>query len=505
MQRLLDLPLIVILMGIGAVSMLVPALHAGALRDYAVARPFLYSAFLLLFLTAMIGVATSNWRPSSVARSQLMSLIGAYLVLPLMLAVPFDQAVADTSFRNAWFEMVSSFTTTGATLYDTPGRLPPSIHLWRSLVGWLGGFFVLLTAAAILAPLNLGGVELTSGRAPGRGGPEGSLPSHLADPSARLVRQAMVLFPVYAGLTLALWVLLLTLGETGLTALCFAMATLSSSGIVPGTGFASSAAGLPGEMLVFCFLLLGISRRSLPGAVLVDRSRRLIDDREVRLAGLFLIVVPLLLVLRHWVASIESQDAQDLTAAILAWWGALFTTLSFLTTTGLESAHWAAARAWSGLNTPGLLLLGLAMVGGGIATTTGGLKLLRVYALARQAERELDRMVYPSSLGGGGTDERRLRNEGAYAAWIFFMLFALTMAVTIAVLSALGLEFERALVLGIAAVTTTGPLATWAAETPIRYAELDYAAKAVLGAAMILGRLEVLAILALLVPGAWRR
>ncbi|HSF64333.1 MAG TPA: potassium transporter TrkG [Paracoccaceae bacterium] len=505
MRRILDLPLIVILMGIGALAMLVPAIHAGALRDYTTARPFLYGSILFLFLTAMIGVATSNWRPSSVARSQLASLIGAYLVLPLMLAVPFDEAVADTSFRNAWFEMVSAFTTTGATLYDTPDRLAPSIHLWRALVGWLGGFFVLLTAAAILAPLNLGGVELTSGRAPGRGGAEGQQIARMADPSARLVHHALMLFPVYAGLTLSLWVMLLSAGDTSLIALCFAMATLSSSGITPGMSFAASPSGLPGEFLVFAFMLLAVTRRSMPGAVLVDRSRRLIDDHEVRLAALFLTVVPAILFLRHWVATIETDMAQNLPAAFLAWWGALFTTLSFLTTTGLESAHWAAARAWSGLNAPGLILLGLAMVGGGIATTTGGLKLLRVYALARQAERELDRMVFPSSLGGGGMDARRLRNEGAYVAWIFFMLFALTMGVAIAVLSALGVGFEQALVLGIAAVTTTGPLATLAAEVPIRYAELSYPVKAVLGAAMILGRLEVLAILALLAPGAWRR
>lgn len=505
MRRILDLPLIVILMGIGALAMLLPAIHAGSLRDYTTARPFLYAAFLFLFLTAMVGVATSNWRPSSVARSQLASLIGAYAVLPLMLAVPFDQAVADTSFRNAWFEMVSSFTTTGATLYDTPDRLAPSIHLWRAIVGWLGGFFVLLTAAAILAPLNLGGVELTSGRAPGRGGTDGLPTARMADPSSRLVHHALMLFPVYAGLTLALWVILLSAGDGSLMALCFAMATLSSSGITPGQSFATSPSGLVGEVAVFAFMLLAITRRSLPGAVLVDRSRRLIDDHEVRLAALFLVVVPAILFLRHWVATIETDMAQDLGAAFLAWWGALFTTLSFLTTTGLESAHWAAARTWSGLNAPGLILLGLAMVGGGIATTTGGLKLLRVYALARQAERELDRMVYPSSLGGGGMDARRLRNEGAYVAWIFFMLFALTMAVAIAALSALGVGFEQALVLGIAAVTTSGPLATLASEVPIRYAEQSYPVKAVLGAAMILGRLEVLAILALLAPGAWRR
>jgi trk system potassium uptake protein TrkH len=179
--------------------------------------------------------------------------------------------------------------------------------------------------------------------------------------------------------------------------------------------------------------------------------------------------------------------------------------MSFLTTTGFESSDWHEARMWSGLNSPGLVLLGLSMMGGGIATTAGGLKLLRVYALARHGEREMDRLVHPSSIGGGGDGERRLRQGGAYVAWIFFMLYAMTFAFVMAALSLCGLEFEPSLVLTIAAVTTTGPLAAMATEIPISIIDLTLVQKAILGAAMIVGRVEILAILALLSPGVWRR
>ncbi|NCO16010.1 MAG: TrkH family potassium uptake protein, partial [Alphaproteobacteria bacterium] len=167
--RVRNLPLLVILMGTSAAAMYLPAAHALVLRNHAVARSFFYSGSILLVLSAMIAIATANNPARNAARSHLVALIGAYLVLPVMLAVPFAQAVPDTSFFNAWFEMLSCFTTTGATLYDTPGRLPPSLHLWRALVGWMGGFFVLLSAVAILAPLNLGGIEVISGHTPGRG------------------------------------------------------------------------------------------------------------------------------------------------------------------------------------------------------------------------------------------------------------------------------------------------------------------------------------------------
>jgi trk system potassium uptake protein TrkH len=216
-------------------------------------------------------------------------------------------------------------------------------------------------------------------------------------------------------------------------------------------------------------------------------------------------VVPSLLFFRHWLGALAVDDVMNAKAAFDALWGGLFTTMSFLTTTGFESADWQDARSWSGLNSPGLILLGLAMMGGGIATTAGGLKLLRVYALARHGEREMDRLVYPSSIGGGGDGERRLRKSGAYVAWIFFMLYAITFAIVIAALSLRGLEFEQSLVLTVAAVTTTGPLAALASDVPIRMIELTFSEKAILGAAMIVGRVEILAILALLSPTVWRR
>ena len=115
-RRLLDLPLLVILMAISALAMLVPAAHAYALSQHDVGRPFFYSALILLMFTGMIALATANARPRDPRRSHLKALVGAYLVLPLMLAIPFHEAVPDTTFANAWFEMLSSFTTTGATL-----------------------------------------------------------------------------------------------------------------------------------------------------------------------------------------------------------------------------------------------------------------------------------------------------------------------------------------------------------------------------------------------------
>ncbi|MGO4907898.1 potassium transporter TrkG [Pseudorhodobacter sp. W20_MBD10_FR17] len=504
-RRILELPLLVILSGIGSLAMLLPAAHAAVFSDFAVARPFFYGAVVFFILSVLVGIATANYRPRSVARSQLAALLGAYCWLPILFAVPFAEAVKDTTFANAWFEMVSSFTTTGFTQYDDAGRLAPTLHLWRALVGWMGGFFVLMSAVAVLAPLNLGGVEVLSGRVPGRSAQGAGQVTQSAGPADRLIRHSVTLFPAYVGLTLLLWILLLMAGESGTTAFCYALSTLSTSGITNGQPMVSAGGGLISEMLVFAFMALAITRRSMPGAVLTDRNRSIFDDHEVQLATFFLIIVPGLLFLRHWLGALAADDVLNFPAAFDALWGGLFTTMSFLTTTGFESSDWQEAQLWSGLNSPGLVLLGLAMMGGGIATTAGGLKLLRVYALARHGEREMDRLVYPNSIGGGGQAERQLRQGGAYVAWIFFMLYAMTFAIVVAALSLRGLEFENSLVLTVAAVTTTGPLASLATEVPIRIIELTFSEKFILGGAMIVGRVEILAILALFSPGVWRR
>ncbi|MDD9978814.1 MAG: TrkH family potassium uptake protein, partial [Boseongicola sp.] len=139
-----------------------------------------------------------------------------------------------------------------------------------------------------------------------------------------------------------------------------------------------------------------------------------------------------------------------------------------------------------------------------VATTAGGVKLLRVDALYKHGLREMERLVQPSSIGGAGQRARRFRRQGAYVAWIFFMLFATSIA-AITVLRALaGLSFDEALVVATATLSTTGPLVNVAMENPIPVSQWDPTIKAVSSAAMVLGRLETLVIIALLNPEFWR-
>jgi trk system potassium uptake protein len=497
-------PFFVTIMGVGSAAMIVPALHAWSRSDYETGRIFLYGTIISLVVTGLIALATQGRKSAKPARSQLLTLVLAFVLMPALFAVPVYEAVWNTSYLNAWFEMVSSFTTTGATVYDNVGRLNPSLHLWRATVGWLGGLLIWITAVAILAPMKIGGFEVRSAILETGNGQRHVQFGEKRDLSERLSRYGRQLVPIYVGLTVALWLGLMVAGDTAFVAICHAMAVISTSGISPIGGVHNSTAGVPGEILIFVFFLFAISRLTFSSGLFADDSRRIWRDPEFRMAAALVITVPTLLMLRHFVAAGETPTELQVSEALNAAWGALFTVLSFLSTTGFESRHWMGAQDWSGLQTPGLILIGLALVGGGVATTAGGVKLLRVYALFRHGERELGRLVYPSSVGGSGVEARRIRRQGAYISWIFFMLFALSITGIMLLLTLTGVQFETAMVLAVAALANTGPVAVVAAETPISFAGIPDSAKLILAFAMILGRLETLAILALFNPDFWR-
>jgi trk system potassium uptake protein TrkH len=501
--RFIAMPLFLQFCAIAGLAMIVPAGHALWFERFHEARSFFYSGLLTLIITVFIAIALSARRSNRTALRQLLALTAAFGALPLILAVPFYEALRTTTFLNAYVEMVSAFTTTGAPQFEA-ARLSDTLHVWRALVGWLGGLLMWVAAAAILAPLNLGGFELTASADPGLGEARIADVESLA-PAARMARVLETLLPLYAGLTLVLWICLLVAGDPGVVAFCHALSAMATSGISPlADGPADAPSGIGGEAVLFLFLLFSLSRLTFSNDTVTGAATGLRDDPEVRIGLLLVVLVPLFLFMRHFVGAIEIDGSDDAVSALRALWGSLFTVLSHVSTTGWVSTGWDEAQRWSGLETSGLLLLGLALIGGGVATTAGGVKLLRVFALYLNGVREMQRLVLPSSVGIASPLSRRLRRQGAVIAWVFFMLFALSLATVTIALTAFSVEFDAALVVAISALSTTGPVLSHALETPLSLADLPEGARLVAAAAMVLGRLETLALIALLSPDLWR-
>lgn len=511
-MRLWRLPVFPLCLAALAAGMLVPAAHAAVETDWATARAFLYGAIFTAFAAAILAVALATGRAAGRARGELVQLVAVWALVPLFAAAPLWLRTPFIGFGGAWFEMVSAFTTTGGTVYEEPEKLPAAVHLWRGMVAWFGGLVTLAAAYAILAPRNLGGFEIAPaggrGRLPGDYAPAPRAPLReeaLAPLDERLARALRTVLPVYLTLTVVLGFLLAALGQGHLGAAVHAMGVLSTSGVSPHAAGLAAEPSLAAELAVALFLVLAASRLTFAEGRRVAELERWHHDPELRLMALLVSLATLALFLRHWFGALEVARGGQAAEALPALWGAFFTSLSFLTTTGFESAAWESARDWSGLGNPGLVLLGLCAIGGGAATTAGGLKLVRAYALLDHGYRELERLAQPYSVVATGRRLSGILREGAFLAWAAVMLYSMAIFAVVIALTVAGMSFEDGLVAGIAAISNTGPAFDMVAPGDIDFGRLGETQRGILAAAMILGRLETLAVISLFGSETWPR
>jgi len=500
MKWLRNQPLFVILMGIYSLLMYVPMFFSVRLEQWLFARTFFYHGTFFLILTILMAIAFSSQKLNQKIVSGIFDLFCSFVFLPIFLAIPFNHLIPSINFFDAYFEMLSCFTTTGASLFYVNDILPDVLHLWRSIVGWSGGLLMLIAALGIFQPAGLAGFEVYA-----RTVDTAVLETRIkrADIRSRMINYSFSIIPVYISLTVVMSILLIFCGDRPLVAVIHAMSTFSTSGISNVNGIKGASSGIIGEVIIALFLIFAISRFMYQQDIEGRGFRRLKRDKEVNLMLICIILIPILLFAKNWSEAIKLSGSLDIFSALAALWGGVFMVMSFLTTTGFESTQWATSQSWSGLGAPGLILMGLSVMGGGIATTAGGVKLLRVYALYKHGIREMTRLSFPNSVAGSGNKARGFRREGAYAAWIFFMLFLVSLAFIVLGLSLTGIKFEDSLVLAISGLSTVGPLIYVAGDGSLDYATISRTAKSIFCIAMLLGRFEALAVIALLNPNFW--
>ncbi|MEM6497246.1 MAG: TrkH family potassium uptake protein [Pseudomonadota bacterium] len=416
----LRLPILPMLVGFLAIVMLIPAVYASFQEEWRIARAFLHSAIFTGVSAAVLTLLLSSRREVT-AQRELTALLLCWLLVPAFAAIPVVRLEPTLGAVGAWVEMVLSFTTTGGSLFADLRSVPDAIHLWRGIVGWTGGLVTLIAAYVIMSPRRLGGFEVDAANPRSTGmltaGQTVALAASTAPIDARLVRAIRTVFPVYVGLTAGLALVLSSLGESGIYSSVHAMSVMATSGISPDPKGIAGTGSIAAEIVIAVFLVLAASRILYFNASETGQIRRWQTDPELKLMAWLVGLATFALFGRHWLGALSVDVSESLPNALAALWGTVFTTLSFVTTTGFESAFWETARTWSGLENPGLLLLGLCAVGGGAATTAGGIKLIRAYALIRHGMREVQRIAQPDSVIGLGADMRSITRQGAVIAW----------------------------------------------------------------------------------------
>jgi trk system potassium uptake protein TrkH len=321
----------------------------------------------------------------------------------------------------------------------------------------------------ILLPVNLGGFEVFSKKSNSLN-PNRKLT--LDERSMTWIKVSQKLIPVYLGLTATLWVFLTSLGTDGYTSLIRALSVISTSGISGPENFEVDRAGFFGELVIVIFLFFALSHNIL---------RSFLTQFK----------------LQNFLSNVNGQSFGNVFELI---WGNFFTVVSFITTNGYVSSFWEFSSSSRDLPYTVIVLMGLCLFGGGVATTAGGIKLLRISILFSTFSNETGKLLHPSSVAGKN-NPMKIQGTSVFMAWIFFMLFMVSVAALTIFLAMFKIRFEDALLLAVACLTTTGPIIEMAGPEKILISGLSVFSKMALVFGMILGRLEILVVLSLITFG----
>ena len=404
--------------------------------------------------------------------------------LPYLLCPPHMDMAA------AFFEAASGFTTTGSSVMSDIEAWPRGMLLWRSMTQWLGGIGILVLFVAVLSYLGLGAKSLFQNESSFRGGESGLARIH--DTSLSLLR-------IYGAFTMVCLLGLRAMGMSWFNATCHAMATVSTGGFSPhntSVGYYSGwSNGWMIEAWITFFMLLCSLNFLLYVVTLRKNWRRLRDEEDGRwFLGIVVFAVALIAGGRAWSEGVD--PVQSLREAS-------FYVTSIVSTTGFGTVDYEPWPAWA------RMILALLMLMGGCAgSTAGGFKVGRLLLFLKTARHEIVRafrpnLVFRLRVNGNVIDEAG-RNRTVFFLLLYLMIAVFSTLVVAVLEAGTGISMETCAGAVIATLSNIGP--GFGAVGPTEnFGHFRGATQIFLGWLMILGRLELFALLVLFLPSVWRR
>jgi trk system potassium uptake protein len=442
---------------------------------------FAVSAGVTMFtgLALTLTCRTSRFR-MSVRQAFVMTTV-SWLSLTFFGSLPFMFSELEMSFTDAFFESMSGITTTGSTVITGLDIAPPGILLWRGILQWLGGLGIIVMAIALMPMLGVGGMQMFRVEAFETG--EKMLP--------RAAQISAMLSLIYVGLTM-LWAIALWLaGMTGLEAVVHAMTTIATGGY----STSDASVGSFDSPLIDAILTVGMIMGSLPFFLYLKtvrgRPRDLFADSQVRwflaVVGTAILAAALFL----WI------DAGFDVLSSLRY--ASFNVVSIITGTGYATSdYWL----WGGFAGP--IFFYLMFIGGCTGSTTCGIKIFRFQVLWAAANTQFHHLIRPHGISIPYYNRRPIPDEVITSVLSFFFVFGCCFALIAVGLGMLGLDFVTAVSSAATAICNVGPALGPIVGPAGTFQSLPDAAKWLLSAGMLLGRLELFTVLILLTPSFWR-
>ncbi len=436
-------------------------------------------------VTIFTGVALTfaNWGRTTgltVKQAFLLTTI-SWLVLTAFAALPFAWSSLDLSYTDAFFEAMSGITTTGSTVIVGLDTLSPGILLWRGLLQWLGGLGIIVMALSVLPMLKVGGMQLF--RTEGFDTAGKILP--------RATQIAGELSMLYIFLTAACAVSYRIAGMSAFDALVHAMTTIATGGYA---NYDASFGHFGSDAIKFIgiiFMVLG----SLPFVLYLQMVRgditALARDSQVRWFLGTVCVFTLVGVAAYSSLEIRPSDASTLDAA--------FNVVSIMSGTGYSTGNF---DNWGPLAVS--LFFVLMFIGGCSGSTSCGIKIFRFQVLFQGMRQKLRLMFHPHGIFLETYNGRPLSGEVISAVMAFFFLYMASFIVIALALSFTGLNHLSAISSAATAISNVGPGLGVEVGPSGNFAAIPDSAKWIMSAAMLLGRLELFAVLVLFLPAFWR-
>lgn len=473
--------------------MLLAALVSGIYAD-GVTMDITLASIVTMFLGVFAMFATRGHEKEVKRKEGYLIVTFGWIIMSLSGMLPYLFSGAIPGVTNAFFETISGYTTTGASIVDDIEALPEGILFWRSLTHWIGGMGIIVLAIAILPLLGIGGMQLFAAEAPG--------------PSAdklhpRITDTAKRLWLIYFGYTAAETLLLKLAGMSFFDAINHAMATLSTG------GFSTKNASLAYwnnepliQYIVMLFMFLAGSNFVLSYFAFKGKVQKVIKDEEFKFYTGFIILFTIIAaVVIYTKANVPVSEYHPMVfgEGESSFRHAFFQVIAVVTTTGFVTADFTS---WTPFLT--IFFFGLMFLGGSAGSTAGGIKVMRHLLIIKNGLLEFKRTLHPNAIIPVRYNNKTVKEHIVYNIIAFFVLYMLLFIIGALVLGILGLDFESAVGGAASSLGNVGP-ALGSLNPVSNFNGLPDLGKWWCGFLMLAGRLELFTVLILLTPYFWKR
>ena len=403
----------------------------------------------------------------------------SWLSIAIFGSLPLIFSEVNFSFTNAFFESMSGITTTGSTIIPNLEEMPKAILLWRAILQWLGGIGIIVMAITLMPIMNVGGMQLFK--------ISNSDSSEKILPKSKEI--ALRLIYIYSGLTTLCAISYKILGMNTFDSITHSMTTIATGGFSnynESIGFFNSFSI---EISAMIFIILG----SLPFIAYIKflNGNRKIFFSDIQIRTFLKIILISILILSIYLFLDKSSELNFRTV--------LFNVISILTGTGYVNAQF---DNWGGF--PLIIFIGLMFIGGCAGSTTCGIKIFRFQILYSFVLNQLKKIIYPKGIfvlkyNQSPVDDKFTASIISFIYMYLVIFFAIT-----ALLSLTGLDFITSISGAATSISNVGPGLGSTIGPNGNYSSLPDISKWILSFGMILGRLELFAILVLFLPSFWR-